>query len=65
MENLFKDQFIKALNKRRDLWDLEPVKGKIEYFKFHFFSDDPFEILDEQYKIDEDSSVVHPFRKVD
>ena len=47
MENLFKDQFIKALNKRRDLWDLEPVKGKIGYFKFPFVSDDPFEILDE------------------
>jgi hypothetical protein len=44
MENLFKDQFIKAINKRRDLWDLEPVKGKIEYFKFHFFSDDPLSV---------------------
>jgi len=29
VENLFKDQFIKDLNKRHDLWDLEPVKGKI------------------------------------
>jgi hypothetical protein len=62
VENLFKDQFIKALNKRRDLLDLEPVRGKIGSFKFHFVSDDPFEILDEQYTIDKDSSVIHPVR---
>ena len=62
MENLFKDHFIKALNKRRNLWYLEPVKGKIGYFKFHFVSEDPFEILDEQYTIDKDSSVIHLVR---
>ena len=62
METLFKDQFIKALNKRRDLLDLEPVKGKIGAFKFQFVSDDPFEILDEQYTIDKDPSVIHPVR---
>jgi len=62
METLFKDQFIKALNKRRDLWDLEPVKGRIGYFKFHFVSNEPFEILDEQYTIDRDSSVIRPFQ---
>jgi hypothetical protein len=62
MEGLFNDQFIKALNKRLDLWDLEPIKGKTEFFKFRFVSDATFEIFDERYTIENDSDIIQTFR---
>ena len=58
MDTLFKDQFIKTLNKQRDLWDLVPVEWDSECYEFRFVSNRPFEILGERYSIDTETKMV-------
>ena len=59
MEALFKDQFIKILNKQSDLWDIVPIEGNSDCYEFRFVSEKSFEILGERYAIDTETKRVH------